>query len=236
MIRIAFQCLLLTFILGVTSCSDKCTKGDGPRIEYTVFTAPFESLNLTIPATITLYPDTIFRVIARSQENIAELIEWNIESRQLSIDINECLAEHEDIELDIYSPALSLIKLRGIGDIRSGFLIEQERLNIDMDGSGDIELVVNIDEINALILGPGNLKFSGEVEVIKAKLEASGDLRAFDLVADTCFIESLQSGHSEVRVNEYLNVVLNGSGDVRYKGFPAIDTELNSSGKVIDAN
>ena len=45
------------------------------------------------------------------------------------------------------------------------------------------------------------------------------------------------AGDCYVRANEELHVVINGSGDVHYLGFPSIiNTKINGSGDVIDEN
>ena len=236
MIRLANGLILLLTLAALCGCNDECVEGEGPRIEYTVTTDAFSAVSLHIPATITLYPDTIHRVIARSQENIAEQIDWSVSSGQLEIVINECLSDHGDIEIDIYTPLVQRIELNGIGDFRSGFLMTQDRLDVQMKGSGDMELVVDVNQLNVLNQGTGNIKVSGESNKTLVSLEASGDIKGFDLVSDSCYIRTIASGHSEVRVNDYLSAEILGSGDIRYKGTPVIDQEISGSGTVIDAN
>jgi len=106
---------------------------------------------------------------------------------------------------------------------------------------GEYELSYNItlpyiDEINNT--GSGNVVISGpmEVEYLDLYIMGSGNISGFSLSAAYCQVDITGSGNCEVTALNSLDVSIDGSGSVFYKGSPSIENHISGSGRVVDSN
>lgn len=136
-----------------------------------------------------------------------------------------------DLDADIDVRNLEL-KVNGSGDtdlsgVRGTFKVSNS-------GSGDLE-AENLKLENCYVknTGSGDLEFSGKTNEITIVVAGSGDLDAYNLTAVTAKVTN--SGSSDITLNvvEKLQVTLNGSGDLTYRGNPEkVDVRSNGSGDV----
>ena len=90
---------------------------------------------------------------------------------------------------------------------------------MDVIGSSDVEI---LDPL--------------QTEYFELFLMGSGDFRGFDLTADRSYVEIIGSGDCRITTLEQLDIVIEGSGNLYYKGSPTIQTDITGSGNIIDAN
>ena len=74
------------------------------------------------------------------------------------------------------------------------------------------------------------------VDQMKVSLTGSGSFFGFPLAASGCQVDIYGSGECEISVHNDLDVVIEGSGNVYYKGTPMIHTDISGSGRVLNAN
>jgi len=106
---------------------------------------------------------------------------------------------------------------------------------------GFYELTYNItvpyiDEVSNI--GSGNVTVADPISVgqMKVYLLGSGSFFGFPLSASVCQVDISGSGNCEVTVDNDLDVVIEGSGSVYYKGSPSIEVDITGSGRVVDTN
>ena len=114
-------------------------------------------------------------------------------------------------------------------------------MELERGSYGSYELIYNItvpyiDEVSNI--GSGNVTVSDPISVdqMKVYLLGSGSFFGFPLSASTCQVDISGSGNCEVTVNNDLDVVIEGSGSVYYKGSPSIEVDIIGSGRVVDTN
>ncbi len=115
------------------------------------------------------------------------------------------------------------VEMSGSGSIRlaSGAVLESSRLDLRLNGSGDIELAVSASDITANINGSGDIRASGSTKGLKVSINGSGSFDGFDLASSTVEVSIFGSGDANVDVSQSLTGSVNGSGDVTYSGSPA---------------
>ena len=89
---------------------------------------------------------------------------------------------------------------------------------------------------NVFNSGTGQITLSGSANSLTLKNEGTGDFKGFDFPVLDADVTLIGTGNCEVHCTETLNVRIEGSGDVYYKGDPTLQVEIEGSGKVIDAN
>jgi hypothetical protein len=109
-------------------------------------------------------------------------------------------------------------------------------MDIFLDGSGDINLYVDVDNLDVYVTGSGSSYLDGFVDNGDFNITGSGWINAFDFNTDFCDARISGCGRTEVMVENDLVAVLSGNGDTYYKGHPAITLQISGSGKIIDAN
>jgi hypothetical protein len=86
--------------------------------------------------------------------------------------------------------------------------------------------------------GSGNVTVSDPISVdrMEISLIGSGGFFGFPLTASRCQVDISGSGNCEITVNDDLDVAVDGSGSVYYKGSPIINEDITGSGRVVDTN
>ncbi|MGA9269380.1 MAG: head GIN domain-containing protein [Lutimonas sp.] len=117
--------------------------------------------------------------------------------------------------------------------------ISAEALNGIMNsGVGDME-ISNVNENGAFSIdnfGTGNITIEGSAASLNVVSEGTGNILAFDFFVEDCSIDILGTGFVQTNCSDNLDITIEGSGDVYYKGNPTINTSITGSGSVIDAN
>ena len=86
--------------------------------------------------------------------------------------------------------------------------------------------------------GSGNVSITDPMETTNLDifLNGSGSFFGFPLSAQSCQVDIIGSGNCEVTANQELDVIIEGSGSVFYKGTPTIKEHITGSGRVVNSN
>ena len=137
------------------------------------------------------------------------------------------------MKIYVTAPELREIDVTGSGSITSqSRLVYNNRLTIDITGSGDVRLDVDAPEIHAEATGSGNTSLSGQTRSFRAAINGSGELRCFNLLSENTDIEISGSGSAEVYASKRLDIEINGAGSVLYKGNPSVNQDVAGSGDI----
>jgi hypothetical protein len=148
-----------------------------------------------------------------------------------------------------------LISVEGSGDLKL-FAIEGPSVEFRAKGSGLLRAMeVNIEDIKAVVAGSGDLfvktlqarsgEFvitgsgditvteSGFVEDLEVSVVGSGDARLESIDCDFAEVNIVGSGDAVIgEVKTQLNASVLGSGDIRYRGDPEVESVQLGSGEV----
>jgi len=112
-------------------------------------------------------------------------------------------------------------------------------LENDHYGHYDLTYYLQVPMIDGIVskgTGDAIISESMQVEDITISLVGTGSLLGFPLSADECKVEILGSGNCEIRVNNTLDVKINGTGSVFYKGSPQVKADISGTGKINHVN
>jgi len=234
----------ILFLFAVTlliSCDedDECIKARGNEILSVREVQSFQTLRVSLSALVSLEINdelTAPEVRIIAQTNIHERIATNVSEGVLDISYSECIEELKEVDIIIRTPSLNRIDIEGPAIIRSSKLIEQDRLYVYGNASGDCDLLVSVDSLVVESYGSGELNFDGYAKKGAVLLATSADFYGFQLATDTLLVEVASSGIAQVRANELLRVSMKGSGNVLYKGSPTVTVTGSGDGEVLDVN
>ncbi len=231
--------LLIGTSIALTSCEgdglfNDCPKGD---IETrTLDVTGFTGVELDIAGDVEITQGSEFSVVAEGHQGILDLLKLEVENDVWVIDLEENCNGNYELTIRITMPAIQSLKIDGSGNIRGQNTFDGADIDLDIDGSGDINLDLNATQVVAEIDGSGNIILEGSSDTFELEIDGSGDFGNFDFEANHATIKIDGSGDARITAIDALKVTINGSGDVRYKGNPTLDVKINGSGDVSDAN
>lgn len=170
-----------------------------------------------------------------AEENIQQHIITQVDGNVLKIETEDgiWLRPRRDVRIYISSPSFSEVKVFGSGNIISeGRISSSNKMEVAINGSGDIRVELNAPEVKADISGSGNINLQGNVKKFDAQINGSGDIKAMELVTEETHIGINGSGNAEVYANAKMDIDVRGSGDVRYKGPAHVTSDIKGSGSV----
>ena len=94
----------------------------------------------------------------------------------------------------------------------------------------------SIDKISYSGSGDVSISSPMETDYLELSLMGSCSFKGFSLSADYCQVDISGSGDCEISAAKGLDVSIDGSGSVFYKGSPSIKDHISGSGRVIDSN
>jgi hypothetical protein len=153
-------------------------------------------------------------LIIETDDNIAPLIHTSINNGILNIETESICPTI--LNYRVYMTNINQLSLGGSGNIVSVDTLHIQNMDINFDGSGNVELF-------------------GSCNKYKIYLNGSGNLELLEFVTDTAFVEINGSGTIRVNARKYLKAYINGSGNIYYKGNPIVkEIEINGSGNIIN--
>ncbi len=231
--------LLLFFGILLNSCEGlfPCLEGNGVLTEREPAVSSFSGVYNTTDFDVQLIYSTETKLVVQADENLHQYIDIYVENGDLIIetDNGRCLSSKNQILVTIYSPLIETISLSGSGDI-DAYDFKPEYLNVTLSGSGNIELnrfsVGTILEVN--VPGSGDVQLDGKSPEALYTLSGSGDIDGKLMKINQAKVILSGSGNIDVYAYETLEINLSGSGNIYVYGDPVIDKQrISGSGKVI---
>ncbi len=221
-----FKLLVVAAIVSVlTACElnddtgqGACLNGEGPLVtDSRVVDGNFSTILHQIPGNIFITSGSFPSVTVEGQSNLLPFLETDVQDGILTVWFNECIETGMAFNVFVTVTDLETVSLSGLGDVVF-----------------NNELVT--DRLQLFLAGLGNYSVRGTVDTVEINISGQGNVSGFDLISDRCDIFITGLGDVEITANEELFVMINGQGNVFYKGTPEIDSEINGSGTVNDAN
>ena len=234
----------LAVLLFATSCDLKstfCEEANGPQVEQSFDLDAITDIELNINASVHITQGATQSVEIHGKEDAIENLKMDIVNGLWMIEFedNKCMRNHE---LVIYITLVDVnsVDVSGSGDIH----MDEDTIQLDhaleyrISGSGRINALLDVTEVDTRISGSGELNLAGFTNANNVRISGSGDINAFDLVSTNADINISGSGNAEVFVDGgVLDVKISGSGKVFYKGIPSsINVDISGSGDLVDAN
>lgn len=228
----------LVILVMVTVVFTACEKvvGEGPIVTQHRSISNFSGIDLRMNADVIFTQSPNYSVEVRAQQNVLDVLGTEKRGNKLVIKLENDvrLRRHEPVTLYVSGPHLSSLRVSGSGNIKTPSLIDADNLEIDISGSGDVQMADLVaPSLEANISGSGNIKVgTGVVPEEKLRISGSGDIDLANVQAQRVNTTTSGSGNIRVHALHELNVIISGSGNVYYKGQPSIYTSTSGSGKV----
>ena len=220
-----------------SSCDrDHWLHGNGPSVTSTRSLQGYDQVKLNIPAKLYYTIDSTYRFSITAQGNIEQHLETEVRGTTLHISWKPRLhvRGHAPIEIHMSGPDPSLLHVNGSGEIYVQQAIRGQRLDLDVNGSGDIDVPAFYgDALHASVNGSGDIEMrGGDSKETYLDVNGSGDIEALRHVGHKVFAEISGSGEIGIGARDELEANISGSGKILYRGNPRTKINISGSGRV----
>lgn len=225
--------------IGLSSCEIyPSIEGNGVPVSETRKVSKFNKLMVDVNAEVYLRQGPQEAIIIDSDENIVDNLETFVENKTLTIRIlGHDVANRKSLKIYIQVPDLYLIQVQGSAKVISENTFYLNNLDLELNGSGLIDMAVDIDnELVNNINGSGLIYLEGDAYKVRNLISGSGGVQGFKLFATYVDAEIFGSGYCESSVSNRLYAEINGSGKVYFRGNPLVKYDISGSGRIINAN
>lgn len=220
-------------VLSFSSCHDNWgIKGEGPVTEEMRALPEFHSVNVSVPADVSLSQGRQKEVALEAQENILQILKTEVNNGVLEISFGENVGRHEDIKISLTIPEYRQVVLSGSGSVKTENRLRGDELDLHISGSGNMDIQAKYERVKTNIAGSGDINLSGRGQFLEVNIAGSGNVRALDFETEESEVKVTGSGDGETEVKDRLEVSIMGSGDVKYRGRPVIESKTSGSGSV----
>lgn len=226
--------LIATVIVFFISCNKDnapdLIKSTGEKKTVTKKLGGFNSLKILDNIDIELKQANEYKAEITAGKNLIPKIDFNITDSLLSIE-NKNTAnwvrsyKKNDIKITLYMPVMNRIRIEqyGSGTIYCKDTLKSNQINIDMQSSGDFDLVINCSRFDCMQFrrNYGNMKVSGKCIQLINLNDGIGQFNALDLQCQYARIETINKGSSYAYVPGPLMVRISDSGNIYISGNPS---------------
>ena len=237
---ISILCLIAMFSCKKENLCD-CVKSSGPTNTIYRDIADFNCIYIKDKMDLYLTQGPTFEVRVEAGANLQKLIKTELDGETLKVfNTNRCnwvRGYKHKINIYITAPYFKYIKQGGVGTIKSTNTITQDEISIRVENSGDFHLDLNTNRIVCSAHGNGDTYLTGITKKLESDYTGTNYLYAYGLeVKDYVYLHSVSIGHAQVNApeNGLMDIVIDRSGNVFYKGNPAtINLTRNNKGDLI---
>jgi Protein of unknown function (DUF2807). len=208
--------VMITSVL--CSCSKETISGSGNLVSENRSISNFTAVSVDGTFNLTVKQSDEHGVHIIADDNVIAHVKTEVDDDVLKLYLESGI-NYKNIDLVV---EVSTVQLNGLKN--------QGSSNIDIKAGNEHALFYIANE------GSAKIDFSGVSQELYLHNEGSGRLSGFLFTSSNCLVDAIGSGDIEISCVESLDVTINGSANVFYKGTPNITSDIEGSGKVINKN
>ena len=203
----------------------KNIKGNGKLITENRSLSDYDKIGVAGSFDVILVKGKEGAVSITADENLIEYIETEVKNGHLKIKQKKGyqLGSTKTIVITVSFEMVDAISLAGSGNVSSKDVLNSSDLDLNLAGSGTLDLPVSTKNLTSQIAGSGNIKLSGNSDVLNCEIAGSGNMEGSDLKATASHINIAGSGNVKIHAISEIHAKIVGSGDVIYTGNPTIE-------------
>ncbi|SDR73182.1 head GIN domain-containing protein [Gramella sp. MAR_2010_147] len=233
-----FLFLTASLLFITTACAQwnsERIRGNGDMVTKTRNVGSYDGVQLVGSMNVELISGSEGNIKVQAESNLQEFITTEVKNGRLKISTKEGfnLNPKDDILIIVPVESIEEVSVTGSGDIWTKNKLKASNMKVQVTGSGDLVLDLEVKDLKGMVTGSGDVKLRGKSQNFECTVTGSGDFEAYDLQAEN--VEARVSGSGDIMVyaSNSLKASVSGSGDIVYKGNPAKqDFKTHGSGSV----
>lgn len=209
-----------TIILQGCNDEDLCLIGSGTVNEYQIAVDDFEEVSLMGPINLRIKQGSQISVSVDAEPEMFGKLSYEVKNETLEIGFEEnvtCFETDFGVWVNITVPNIEAIYQSGVSEIRSDGDLTLTALRLNVFGTADISLSGQV--VNQSIFSSG---------VVNAK--------NFNFLSTATDIDVSGVADIEISCSDNLNIEVDGSAKILYKGNPTISQDVSGELDLINAN
>jgi hypothetical protein len=199
----------------------RCVAASGPARSETRATGVFDKLEVKGPVDVHLSRSNTHTVRIEAPAAVLPVLVTEVVDGTLVVRTTTCIeGDDDDVRVHVAAPAFQRIRLRGSGDLHADDTLKGKSLQLQLEGSGDAKLRVDVERLEVSVTGSGDATLVGRASAQEIRLSGSGEVDADELEVNRARVRLDGSGDVELRVSGELDAEVRGSGTVTYAGKP----------------
>ncbi len=233
--------LLLAITVFLTNCNFnvKTVKGKGNVIEKTFDFQEFNEVSINIDAKIQYIQSDEYKVIAKSNSNIIEILKFKLNGNTINLDFKKGYGICCDtkIEVFVYAPDIEKIEINSSADLICENNIKSKQLELIINGNGDIDIKsALINNVYAEINGNGDIYIKGIGTNVEIEIDGVGDADFSNYRVKKAYVEINGTGDCKVLADKSLDIKIDGVGNVFWRGKASVSSKIKGKGSILDEN
>jgi len=215
---------LLGLAIFCSSCetdSNTCIRVSSTGTTDTRDIKNFKGIVMYEPAELVLTQSPEFSVKLTGPENVVELIKTEKVNDLLSISSSDCFNGSYNLKIEISAPDFELIQLETRGTLETSNTLQGSSIQLELLGDIAGSLLLDMDSVFTTINGRGMLKYEGLGIYHLLDSRAEYTFNGFLFETDHTVINLTGKGVCEAFANDKLDIEIEGSGKIFYKGNPS---------------
>jgi hypothetical protein len=238
-IVVVFISLLIVSTTMNAQYFQKKIKGNGEITSITRTISDYNKISVGGNFDVTLVKGKVGTITIKTDENLLEYIETDVEKGSLSIKEKKGyqIRPKKQVEITIPFDEIEVLSLAGSGSIFTDDNIKSNKLKLSLAGSGNLDIKVTAKDLDTNIAGSGNIKLNGTSNEFECSIAGSGNLNGNKLKAKVANVKIAGSGNIKIDVQNEIHAKIVGSGNVIYTGNPKIvKSKSTGSGSIKNKN
>jgi hypothetical protein len=153
-------------------------KGTGLSIDRKFNISDFKGIDVSSGFDVILVQGSSESLTLTAQENLFEYITVKVENGTLRIYTRNNLRPTQPMKARITFKDISNLKVSGGGDVHSETPVNVEALDVYISGGGDLNSVINSQELKCHISGGGDTELEGRTKDYYIEVSGGGDLKS----------------------------------------------------------
>jgi hypothetical protein len=232
------NCLLVVFCsiaLTFNSCVNTII-GQGPITNQDREVESFNKIACNANVNLVIQTGSSQKLKIKAQQNIIDVLVTRVDGKTLVITTKGNIEVDEPVVIETAMINPEAFEMNGSGELKSSGTLASEMLDLEVNGSGLIDLDLQVNKLNSSVSGSGRLALRGNADDFKLQINGSGEVNATEMICQTAKAIINGSGEAKINVISQLKSTINGSGTISYKGSPKISSDINGSGSIVRAH
>jgi len=210
--------LATLFLVALSSCT-KDIVGSQQILTEERTVNDFEHIQVEGPVEVQVLFGESHKITVQADDNLMEHLNTTVNGNTLLVDLNLKKDVYENITLkvQIVMPNLKSVAHNAVENMK----------------------IVGFEDLTEIAItqsGIGNITMDGSSQKLLLNKNGVGKFNGFNFVTENSEVQQDGIGDVHLSVNAMLTGQLTGTGDIQFKGNPAIDLPVTGFGKIVDAN
>jgi len=252
-----FLVIILVLLVSCEDFFDLEILGNGRMQSTEVSLQSFDKIELSDNFVVEIYQADKESLWLEADENLINYISYEVDNDVLTFEVkdNKVLVPQNQILIKLYVVYIESIDISGTGQVSvyglktdklnvimsSGTVLEADSIDVgefyyESNGSTNASIDGMLSSVVLRQVGSGEIDISGFGEYISISQEGSGLVNAINFVVQNADVNLIGSGLIYCNSESTLNVTVEGTGRVFYKGNPTITKNLTDPSCLIQQN